>query len=51
VRSPVTKGVHHYLRDTEAMVLNAQDLKRSSFVPDVMAGHNGWGEIWYLKDV
>jgi glycosyltransferase involved in cell wall biosynthesis len=39
-------------------VLNAQnvarvalDLKASGFVPDVMLGHNGWGEIWYLKDV
>jgi len=57
-RRPVTKDIHHYLRDTEAMVLNAQevarialDLKRSGFVPDVMVGHNGWGEIWYLKDV
>lgn len=55
---PITKDVHHYLRDTEAGILNAQavartalDLKRSGFVPDVMVGHNGWGEIWYLKDV
>jgi glycosyltransferase involved in cell wall biosynthesis len=54
----VTKGIHHYLRDTEAGVLNAQtvarialDLKNSGFVPDVMLGHNGWGELWYLKDV
>lgn len=53
-----TENLHHYLRDTEAGVLNAQaaarvalDLKRSGFVPDVMIGHNGWGEIWYLKDV
>lgn len=49
---------HHYLRDTEAGVLNAQEvarvawnLRQSGFVPDVMAGHNGWGEIWYLKDI
>ncbi len=55
---PVTQEVHHYLRDTEAGVLNAQAvarvrlaLKESGFVPDVMLGHNGWGEIWYLKDV
>lgn len=54
----VTTGVHHYLRDTEAGVLNAQnvarialDLKQSGFVPDVMLAHNGWGELWYLKDV
>lgn len=54
----VTQGVHHYVQDTEAAVLNAQavaraalDLKEGGFVPDVMLGHNGWGEIWYLKDV
>ena len=50
--------MHHYLRKTEADVLNAQSvaraalgLKRSGFVPDIMLGHNGWGEILYLKDV
>jgi glycosyltransferase involved in cell wall biosynthesis len=54
----VTSGVHHYLRDTEAGVLNAQNvarvalgLKKSGFVPDVMLAHNGWGELWYLKEV
>jgi glycosyltransferase involved in cell wall biosynthesis len=53
-----TPQVHHYLRKSEADVLNAQsvarvalDLKRSGFVPDLMVGHNGWGEIWYMKDV
>jgi glycosyltransferase involved in cell wall biosynthesis len=52
------KQTHRYLRDTEASVLNAQavaeaaiKLKRAGFVPDLMVGHNGWGEIWYLKDV
>jgi glycosyltransferase involved in cell wall biosynthesis len=54
----VTAGVHHYLRETEAGVLNAQQvaraaqsLKDSGFTPDIMLGHNGWGEIWYLKEV
>jgi glycosyltransferase involved in cell wall biosynthesis len=54
----VTEGVHHYLRETEAGVLNAQnvaraalELKASGFVPDVVLGHNGWGELWYLKEV
>ncbi|MDR0577205.1 MAG: glycosyltransferase family 4 protein [Candidatus Accumulibacter sp.] len=53
-----TPAIHHYLRGLEAGVLNAQAvvraalrLKRSGFVPDVMLGHNGWGEIWYLKEV
>jgi glycosyltransferase involved in cell wall biosynthesis len=56
-RSPAPH-THHYIRETEAGVLNAQQvaraalsLKESGFVPDVMLGHNGWGEIWYLKDV
>ena len=55
---PITPGIHHYLRETEAGVLNAQaavrvalDLRAEGFVPDIMIGHNGWGEIWYLKDV
>jgi glycosyltransferase involved in cell wall biosynthesis len=54
----ITKGIHHYLEGTEAGILNAQnvaraalDLRASGFIPDVMIGHNGWGEIWYLKDV
>jgi hypothetical protein len=43
-----TKGVHHYLGETEAAVLNAQgvvrvalELKQSGFIPDLMLGHNG----------
>ena len=54
----ITPGVHHYLRETEAAILNGQEvvraaisLRNAGFVPDVMLGHNGWGEIWYLKEV
>jgi glycosyltransferase involved in cell wall biosynthesis len=54
----ITPEIHHYLRDTEAAVLNAQnvarialELKSTGFTPDVMLGHNGWGELWYLKEV
>src|ERR1700756_3537059 len=57
-RRTITPQTHHYLRESEAAVLNAQEvlraataLKNSGFVPEVMLGHNGWGEIWYLKDV
>jgi hypothetical protein len=57
-RRTVTPNVHHYLRESEAAVLNAQevvriamDLRTTGFIPDVMLGHNGWGEIWYLRDV
>jgi glycosyltransferase involved in cell wall biosynthesis len=52
------RQTHHYLRETEAGVLNGQEvaraahsLRKAGFVPDVMLGHNGWGEIWYLKDI
>jgi glycosyltransferase involved in cell wall biosynthesis len=54
----VTPQLHHYLRESEAAVLNAQEvarvalnLRKAGFIPDVMLGHNGWGEIWYLKDI
>ncbi|CAN5447176.1 glycosyltransferase family 4 protein [soil metagenome] len=54
----VGEHTHRYLRDAEACVLNAQavarvalELKKTGFVPDLIIGHNGWGEIWYLKDV
>jgi glycosyltransferase involved in cell wall biosynthesis len=57
-RRSIAPQVHHYLRESEAAVLNAQevarialDLRKSGFIPDVMLGHNGWGEIWYLKDI
>lgn len=57
-RRTIAPQVHHYLRESEAAVLNAQevarialDLRKSGFIPDVMLGHNGWGEIWYLKDI
>lgn len=56
-RQPAAQS-HSYLRDTEAAVLNGQavvrkclELKAQGFVPDVMVGHNGWGETLYLKDV
>jgi glycosyltransferase involved in cell wall biosynthesis len=57
-RRTISPQVHHYLRESEAAVLNAQevarialDLRKVGFIPDVMLGHNGWGEIWYLKDI
>jgi glycosyltransferase involved in cell wall biosynthesis len=53
-----SRQTHHYLREAEAGVLNGQEvartalsLRKSGFTPDVMLGHNGWGEIWYLKDI
>lgn len=49
---------HNYLRGAEAHVINGQavarialKLKKAGFVPDIMVGHAGWGEILYLRDI
>lgn len=49
---------HHYMRDYERHILNAQgvyralvELKQRGFKPDICLGHNGWGEIWFVKDI
>lgn len=54
----VTKGIHHYLINTEQSILNGQAVARTmqalnnrGFVPDVVIGHSGWGETLYVKDV
>jgi glycosyltransferase involved in cell wall biosynthesis len=53
-----TPNMHHYLRETELGVLNAQQVARAAlqlrqggFKPDAMLGHNAWGEPWYLRDM
>ncbi|MGA8398800.1 MAG: glycosyltransferase family 4 protein [Stellaceae bacterium] len=33
-----------------AVVRVCEELKRNGFTPDLVAGHNGWGEILYVKD-
>ena len=54
----VSRSTHQYLRQIEHAVLRGQavarvalKLKSAGFVPDIMMGHNAWGEILYLKDV
>jgi glycosyltransferase involved in cell wall biosynthesis len=54
----VSSETHHYLRDMEQGVLRGQAVAREAiklrdqgFKPDIMIGHNAWGEILYLKDV
>ena len=54
----VSGNTHHYLRQVEHAVLRGQAvarvalaLKKQGFTPDIMMGHNAWGEILYLKDV
>jgi glycosyltransferase involved in cell wall biosynthesis len=50
-------GAHSFVREFETAVENgiavAQvcgSLKREGFAPDLMVGHNGWGEILYVKE-
>lgn len=52
------KQTHRYIQNLESAVLYgqaaaqaAEKLRQSGFVPDVIVGHAGWGEIMYLKDV
>ena len=52
----LTPGIHHYLADLEQGVLWGQAvlaaclrLKAQGFRPDIMIGHNGWGETLFLK--
>ena len=47
-----------YTRELEGGVANGlavarlcEWLARDGFVPDIVIGHNGWGEILYVKDV
>jgi glycosyltransferase involved in cell wall biosynthesis len=49
---------HPYMRELDIAVANGlavarlcEWLKRDGFVPDIVIGHNGWGEILYVKDV
>ena len=56
-RTP-TPQVHHYIGEYEngilhgqAVVREAMKLRENGFMPDVMIGHNGWGETLFLKDV
>jgi glycosyltransferase involved in cell wall biosynthesis len=53
-----SKSIHHYLRSTEAAVLDGQgvvrmcgELRKKGFIPDLVCGHSGWGTTMYIKDV
>ncbi|MFC4271682.1 glycosyltransferase [Sneathiella chungangensis] len=54
----VKAETHHYLRPTEAAVVNAQavfrnclELKKKGFEPDIVCAHSGWGNSLYVKEV
>jgi len=49
---------HPFVRDTESSIENGlavaevcERLKGEGFTPDIVVGHNGWGETLYIKDV
>lgn len=44
-------GVEVAVHTAEAVMHQALDLKRQGFTPDIMLGHNAWGETLFLKDV
>ncbi|WP_448208331.1 glycosyltransferase family 4 protein [Azospirillum sp. sgz302134] len=52
------RTTHHYIQELEQAVIYGQSvyeacrtLKAQGFRPDIMIGHNGWGETLYMKDV
>jgi glycosyltransferase involved in cell wall biosynthesis/tetratricopeptide (TPR) repeat protein len=56
--SPGSGPGHRYLRHTEPAIRNGEavmkaalELKAQGFRPDMMVGHNAWGETLFLKDV
>jgi glycosyltransferase involved in cell wall biosynthesis len=55
---PPTANVHPHVRDLEQALIRAEAVARSAtrlkqlgFVPDVIIGHHGWGEMLHLNDV
>lgn len=52
------KDTHHYLKSLEAATRRGQSiariclgLRKKGWVPDVVLGHPGWGELLFVKDV
>ena len=55
---PCHSNTHDYVRELESGIANGQAvarvcqwLDRDGYVPDIVIGHNGWGEILFVKDV
>jgi glycosyltransferase involved in cell wall biosynthesis len=50
--------IHPYIAEFDVAVSNGlsvaacgEALRREGFLPDLIIGHNGWGEILYVKDI
>jgi glycosyltransferase involved in cell wall biosynthesis len=55
---PCHSNTHDYLQELESGIANGlavarvcQWLHRDGYIPDIVIGHNGWGEILFVKDV
>ena len=55
---PPSTAPQSYLQEVEMGVMNGlavarlcEGLKREGFVPDLVVGHTGWGEVLFVKDV
>lgn len=59
VRREPSASTHHYLIGTERAVLQGQEIWRvckklrdeEGFIPDVVVGHPGWGDMLFIKDI
>jgi glycosyltransferase involved in cell wall biosynthesis len=47
---PFTRDFDAAVENGLAVVRACEELKREGFTPDLVVGHNGWGEILYVKD-
>jgi glycosyltransferase involved in cell wall biosynthesis len=55
---PFDSNTHDYVRELEIGIANGlavasvcRWLARDGYIPDIVIGHNGWGEIFFVKDV
>ena len=48
---PVARDVDAAARRAEAVARTAYNLKQLGYVPDIIIGHQGWGELLNLSDV
>jgi glycosyltransferase involved in cell wall biosynthesis len=54
----IAAAAHSYVNDLDNGVMNGlavarlcEGLKHEGFVPDIVVGHTGWGELLFVKDI